>query len=765
MFHSPTQLATSTERVHLDYLVGAWPSSQRRMAEEKAKVKESTTTGVSFPNKESTTFEGTSTTGVSFPNKESTTTGVSFPNIGVSLEVLTSLRDDPVMKKTMLELVHPEITLAALKLKELADLRNLAQELRLFSDHDGGIEFSMYKKESLSKEFFISALCSITPTTTTHVNIAIVKPQTKGSGACYAISVLKSHPDLVGIPTDFVSHAWRYTFAELVDAIELEHNERILADSDSINSNSDQLLLQQKQVQKQQKRFYWNDIFVEDQNTTMSRPEGYFFTAFREAIASIGRTVLVLEPIQTPIPLTRAWCIWEIWSTIDSKSDLVVVMPPSEEATFEQLIMDDFNSIVEALSQVDSMNSQAFVEDDRISIHRIIQEQCEGGHVEVDRAICDSMRQWFTSACQRILRKLQLEEARDDDDDDKEEENIRAQGAQGAQGAQDQGTETETRKKWQMVNNVGKLVRKMGELNETEKLYRLCYQERTKAFGKNDKDTLESTNNLAFLLRQLGKFSEAIIFAKQGLDGKLILLGEQNNSTWLSMNQLAMAYKERRNFDMAENLFYQIMQLMNKFPLDNKIKMINWRGLMLNNLGDLLREKNMFDEAEVMLRKAVIYWETEKKEIKPPLLRSFRYLALTLIAVGNVAEGIEYFRKEVIGFEKLFGYYSPDAARARNNLGDALRVDGQFIEALLLLKESTKSLEQIFGKEHPNVIYATGNYGLLLVSEYGNLIEQVEVGKNLLNEVLIKIEASNEIWKFEHRSREIHPWVKKFTLF
>ena len=416
-------------------------------------------------------------------SKESTTTGVSFPNIGVSLEVLTSLRDDPVMKKTLLELVHPEITPAALKLKELADLRNLAQELRLFSDHDGGIEFSMYKKESLSKEFFISALSSITPTTTTHVNIAIVKPRTLGSGACYAVSVLKSHPDLVGIPTDFVSHAWRYTFAELVDAIELEHNERICADSDSINSSSDQLLLQQKQKQKQkQKRFYWNDIFVEDQNTTMSRPEGYFFTAFREAIASIGRTVLVLEPIQTPIPLTRAWCIWEIWSTIDSKSDLVVVMPPSEEVTFEQLIMDDFNSIVEALSQVDSVNSQAFVEDDRISIHRIIQEQCEGGHDEVDRAICDSMRQWFTSACQRILSKLQLEEAHDDDD--KEEENI-----------------TETRKKWKMINNVGKLVRKMGKLNETEKLYRLCYQERTKAFGKNDKDTLESTNNLAFLRR------------------------------------------------------------------------------------------------------------------------------------------------------------------------------------------------------------------------------------------------------------------------
>jgi len=270
-------------------------------------------------------------------------TSSSFPNIGVSLEVLTSLRDDPVMKKTILELVHPELNRAALQLKELADLRNLARELRLFSDRDGPHEFSMYKKESLSKEFFISALCTITPTTTTHVNIAIVKPQTLGSGACYAVSVLNSHPTLVGKPTDFISHAWRYTFAELVNAIELEHNERMR--SDSLRSHA------ASSSKVQQKRFYWNDIFVEDQNTTLSRPEGYFFTAFREAIASIGRTVLVLEPIQTPIPLTRAWCIWEIWSTIDSHSDLVVVMPPSEEASFKQLIMNDFNSIVEGASQ------------------------------------------------------------------------------------------------------------------------------------------------------------------------------------------------------------------------------------------------------------------------------------------------------------------------------------------------------------------------------------------------------------------------------
>ena len=251
------------------------------------------------------------TTKQKMEDKEKTKPTTNFPNIGVSLEVLTSLRDNPCMKKTILELVHPEITPHALTLLELADLQQLAQELRLFSDRDGPDEFAMYKKKSLSKEFFISALCSITPTTTTHVNIAIVKPQTLGSGECYALSVLKSHPDLVGIPTDFVSHAWRYTFAELVDSIELEHNERIrIGDGDDnlngTNNDNDNHNNSSSYQLSQQRRFYWNDIFVENQNSTDNRPPDYFFTAFREAIATIGRTVLVLEPIRTPIPLTRA---------------------------------------------------------------------------------------------------------------------------------------------------------------------------------------------------------------------------------------------------------------------------------------------------------------------------------------------------------------------------------------------------------------------------------------------------------------------------
>ena len=67
------------------------------------------------------------------------------------------------------------------------------------------------------------------PTTTEHVSNCLIKPATRATGGSYAATVLAGQCDprdgttpLVGVPTDFVSHAWRYKFADLVDALEAE---------------------------------------------------------------------------------------------------------------------------------------------------------------------------------------------------------------------------------------------------------------------------------------------------------------------------------------------------------------------------------------------------------------------------------------------------------------------------------------------------------------------------------------------------------------
>lgn len=122
-----------------------------------------------------------------------------------------------------------------------------------------------------------------TPSTTTQVNICYIKPKTKHLGCSFARDLANRGSKDVAKPTVFLSHAWRYNFRALVAVAEL------CADS-------------QGGVV-----FFWNDIFVEDQNSAAAKPDDYWFNGFKTAVETIGRTVLVLFPWNGPIVLTRAW--------------------------------------------------------------------------------------------------------------------------------------------------------------------------------------------------------------------------------------------------------------------------------------------------------------------------------------------------------------------------------------------------------------------------------------------------------------------------
>ena len=61
---------------------------------------------------------------------------------------------------------------------------------------------------------------------------------------------------------------------------------------------------------------------IGQKSSTASKPQGYFFDAFRDAVQQIGRTVLVLFPLAAPIPLTRAWCVWEMYCTLDTGAEM-----------------------------------------------------------------------------------------------------------------------------------------------------------------------------------------------------------------------------------------------------------------------------------------------------------------------------------------------------------------------------------------------------------------------------------------------------------
>ena len=76
-----------------------------------------------------------------------------------------------------------------------------------------------------------------------------------------------------------------------------------------------------------------------NQHRSGELPSEWWSGAFTAAIAAIKHTLLVLQPWNEPVPLSRSWCLWEIYSSIDSACPLTVIMSPKEREAFNDALV------------------------------------------------------------------------------------------------------------------------------------------------------------------------------------------------------------------------------------------------------------------------------------------------------------------------------------------------------------------------------------------------------------------------------------------
>ena len=118
---------------------------------------------------------------------------------------------------------------------------------------------------------------------TTSDMLSIVKDITKSdecSGLSYCQKLLNNDDtkDLVGPATVFISHAWKYNFAEFLSALVAR-------------------------FEKEPGAFLWIDIFSHNQHNELSSDE--WIINFEEHIKRINRTVMIAMPWHNPTPFTR----------------------------------------------------------------------------------------------------------------------------------------------------------------------------------------------------------------------------------------------------------------------------------------------------------------------------------------------------------------------------------------------------------------------------------------------------------------------------
>lgn len=209
--------------------------------------------------------------------------------------------------------------------------------------------------------------------TTTDVCNHVMKPLLAELKCSYCEYLEKSQRcnllggNLVGTGSVFISHAWKYKFLDVVDAIE-------------------------QHFYGQQDVFIWFDLFSNNQIVAPKLDFTWWSNTFKTAIQSFGHLVVVISPWQSPIPLTRAWCVFEIFCAAQNGKCIVeLAMSSIEKEKFMAGMKDDRESFLKMLGDVDVDKATCFKHEDRKQIFRCVGD-LEDGKNTINAIVCAQMQ-------------------------------------------------------------------------------------------------------------------------------------------------------------------------------------------------------------------------------------------------------------------------------------------------------------------------------------------------------------------------------------
>lgn len=183
----------------------------------------------------------------------------------------------------------------------------------------------------------------------------LIKPMT-ADRQCSVCDVFASQGrlDLVGPASVFVSHAWKQDFSGTLAA---------LRSSEASPGCSDP--------------YFWIDMFSINQHAQLAKDATWLRQTLHANIATFGKVMLVMDYTESwkghnlrsaPkfLPLTRAWCLWEVVDTSRNNIDIQVEFDgPSACDIACDLVQNAGSCLESVVARIDLRTADAFLDADR----------------------------------------------------------------------------------------------------------------------------------------------------------------------------------------------------------------------------------------------------------------------------------------------------------------------------------------------------------------------------------------------------------------
>jgi tetratricopeptide (TPR) repeat protein len=268
---------------------------------------------------------------------------------------------------------------------------------------------------------------------------------------------------------------------------------------------------------------------------------------------------------------------------------------------------------------------------------------------------------------------------------------------------------------WALVQEeIAAVLSQQGNYAKEEEILQKVVEVRTRKFGAQERETLESRAWLAAAKSHLTRYGEAEIEFRElvKLDEKL--LGPEDAVTLWCRNSLAQTLDNQGKYSEAESEFREVMKADEKILGPQHPATLHAR----NNVARTVMRRGNNAEAKIEFTALAHLAEKLFGPEHPDTLLFRANLAVALMALYEFADAETELREVLRLRMKVLGPEHRDTLKTRGILAQVLDKEDKTAEAETLYREAVAETEKNLGPDDPETIYAYGLLGISLERHY-----------------------------------------------